>query len=216
VEWLRDFSTKEIDVRSGGGGLSLRGFLGTTVMAVVSIALIVYEWNFSRRRLAGEAVVMGSELADSRFAMGRIGMGRSGLVHNEVVYEVNGTRIEATIRTFHYHLPVGQSVPVLYLPNDPQAVDLDEFWQRHYGSVMALTSFMIFAVWETLNVLARHRRRISPLLSDNPAEDSDVSEILRGLEREGRFETAHRTPAVKYKIVKNDNGVTFVPFERST
>jgi hypothetical protein len=175
-------------------------------MAVVSVGCVVYEWDFGRRRVAGEAVVTGSISAG----------GRSGLVHNDVVYRVGGSPIEATIRTFCYHLHPGQSVPVLYLPNDPKSVELDQFWQRHYGSVMALTSFMIFAVWETLNVLARRRRRISPLIGDNPAEDSDVSEILRHLEGEGRLATAHRAPAVKYKIVTNDNDVTFVPFERST
>ena len=175
-------------------------------MAVVSIALVVYEWDFSRRRVAGEAVVTGNSYSD----------GRSGLMFNDVVHRVGGVPIEATIRTFYISLQAGQSIPVLYLPNEPNSVEPDLFWQRHFGSVMALTSFMIFAVWETLNVLARRRRRISPLIGDNPAEDSDVSEILRHLEGGGRLETVHRAPAAKYKNVTNDNGVTFVPFERST
>jgi hypothetical protein len=193
-------------VSSGAGERSLGGFLGTTVMAVVSIALIVYEWDFSRKRVAGEAVVTGSSYTD----------GRSGLMFNDVVHRVGGVPVEATIRTFYLHLQAGQSVLVLYLPNEPNSVELNVFWQRHFGSVMALTSFMIFAVWETLNVLARRRRRTSQLLGDNPAEDSDVSEILRHLEGGGRLETAHRAPAPEHKIVTNDHGVRFVPFERST
>jgi hypothetical protein len=193
-------------VSSGGAGHILRGFFGTTVMAVVSIGCVVYEWDFGRRRLAGEAIVTSSISAD----------GRSGLVHNDVVYLVGGSPIEATIRTFCYHLHPGQSVPVLYLPNDPKSVELDQFWQRHYGSIMALTSFTILVVWETLNFLARRRRRTSQLLGDDPAEDSDASEILRRLEGQGRSDTAHLSPAAKCIVVTNDNGSTFVPFERST
>jgi hypothetical protein len=193
-------------VSSGGDGCNLRGFLGTTVMAVVSIALIVYEWDFSRRRMAGEAVVTGTSYSD----------GRSGLMYNDVVHRVGGVPVEATIRTFYLSLQAGQSIPVLYLPDEPKSVELDMFWQRHYGSVMAMTSFLIFAVWETLNVLARRRRRISPLLGDDPAEDSDASEILRRLEGQGRPGTAHLSPAAKCIVVTNGNGGTFVPPKRST
>jgi hypothetical protein len=193
-------------VSSGGAGYNLRGFLGTTVMAVVSIALIVYEWDFSRRRVAGEAVVTGTSYSD----------GRSGLIFNDVVHRVGGVPVEATIRTFYLHLHAGQSISVLYLPDEPKSVELDGFWQRHYGSVMALTLFTIFAVWETLNVQARRRRRTSPLLGDDPAEDSDASEILRRLEEQGRSGTAHRSPAAKCIVVTNGNRSTFVPPKRST
>ncbi len=61
----------------------------------------------------------------------------------------------------------GQQVSVCYLPGNPAELELDEFWPRHYGSVLALGVCTILALRGALDFAERHRRRVNALLRED-------------------------------------------------
>ena len=78
-----------------------------------------------------------------------------------------GEQIRATLRAWFCRLRRGQQVGILYLPDDPGDVVLDDFWQRHYGSTFALALFAILAVLEARGLADRRRRQATMLLCDD-------------------------------------------------
>ena len=134
----------------------MKQVFGTVVMGVAAILLFLGEWNSGRRARAAQAVVI-----DVAYA------GRSGLTFADVSYVAEGKPIRATLRAWFGFLRPGQRVPILYVPSDPNTVALDWFWQRHFGSMLALAVFMVVAAVERQKVIASRRRQRSALLRDD-------------------------------------------------
>jgi hypothetical protein len=129
--------------------------VGAVLMGVVAISLLIDEWDFDRRAIAGQAEVIDA------FS------GRSGRTIADVVLVVEGQRVRATLRAWYCLLRPGQQVRVLYRPSDPENMVLGWFWQRHYGSTIALTVFTVLAVTEALRFFAWRRRQEVALLRDD-------------------------------------------------
>jgi putative exporter of polyketide antibiotics len=134
----------------------MKQFIGTALMGAVAISLIAYEWDSRRHARAGRAVVIESAV-----------YGRSGKTIADVVHVVGGQQVRATLRAWYCHLKPGQQLRILYRPSDPEDVVLDSFWQRHYGSMVALALFVIVAIGEILAQAmkdARERRQQALML----------------------------------------------------
>src|SRR5262245_4999151 len=125
----------------------MKSIFGTAVVGIIALALVIYEWDFGRRALASEGVVLASG------AYGRSGVTIADVLHPRDRRHVGGQQVRATLRAWYRHLNVGQKVRVLYLPGDPGNVWLDAFWQRHCGSAVALALFAILGTSEVLRVL---------------------------------------------------------------
>ncbi len=134
----------------------MKQVFGTVVMGAAALLLFLGEWNSGRRARAGQAVVVEVAYA-----------GRSGLTFADVSYVVKGKPIRATLRAWFGFLRPGQRVPILYFPSDPNTVVLDWFWQRHFGSMLALALFMVVAAVERQKLIASRRRPRSALLRDD-------------------------------------------------
>ena len=83
------------------------------------------------------------------------------------MHVVKGQQVKATLRAWYCHLRPGQQVRVLYLPSDPENVVPDWFWQRHYGSTIAMTLFTVLAATEALRFFSWRRRQAVSLLRDD-------------------------------------------------
>ncbi len=52
-----------------------------------------------------------------------------------VAYEAEGKPVEAKLRLWLLDLDKGQQVAILYRPDKPELVQLDNFWQRYAASI---------------------------------------------------------------------------------
>ena len=137
----------------------MKRFLAAALMGAVAISLTIYEWDFGRRARVAQAVVIESHMGY-----------RSGRTLADVLHVVNGQQVSATLRAWYCHLTPGQYVRVLYLPGHSEDVVLDRFWQRHYGSILALAAFTILVIAEAWRFAEWRRRRAIPLLRDDYVE----------------------------------------------
>ncbi len=72
-----------------------------------------------------------------------------------VEYEVEGKPVEAKLQLWLLELEKGQQVAILYRPDNPDVVQLDNFWQRYAASI-GLTLFAAAVVsWELFKRLRR-------------------------------------------------------------
>jgi hypothetical protein len=51
-----------------------------------------------------------------------------------------------SLRTWFTSPHVGEQLRILYWPDAPDELTVDQFWERHYGSVMVLTAFVAAAL----------------------------------------------------------------------
>lgn len=138
----------------------MKRIVGTALIGLIAIFLFVDEWNFTRRtRTARAAIVQGGAF------------GRSGLTIADALYAHEGRLTKATLRAWYCHLIAGEHVQVRYLPNDPENVVLDGFWQRHHRSAIALAAFTLLAAIQVTTEAqkrgARRRRQSHVLLRDD-------------------------------------------------
>ncbi len=134
----------------------MKSALPAAIVGAFAIFLLFREWDSGRRSLACDAVVLNSTTT-----------GRSGATLGEVSYRLNGQPVVASFRSWFCHLHPRQVVPILYIPGDPTNVELAWFWQRHFGSTIALTAFAVFAAVEaTKHFSARREPALSLLRHD--------------------------------------------------
>ena len=130
----------------------------TAMVGALAIFLLAQDWDYGRRSVACEAVVLSSNTFT-----------RSGTTLADVSYFADGRLITASLRAWFCHLDRGQRVPILYIPSDPANVTLDRFWQRHFRSMIALAVFAALVCGETLRYIAARRRRSVGLRRDDCA-----------------------------------------------
>jgi hypothetical protein len=73
-----------------------------------------------------------------------------------VVYEVEGWPAKAKLQLWLLELEKGQQVAILYRPDNPELVQLDNFWQRYAASIGLVLFAAAVVGWELLKQL-RHR-----------------------------------------------------------
>ena len=66
-----------------------------------------------------------------------------------VAYEVEGKPVEAKLRLWLLDLEKGQQVPILYRPDKPELVQLDNFWQRYAASIGMVLFAAAVVGWES-------------------------------------------------------------------
>jgi hypothetical protein len=134
----------------------MRTTVATGLVGIFAVLLLAREWDFGGHSRAARAVVLDSSAP-----------GRSGTTLADVSYLAEGRTVTATLRAWYCPLHRGQEIPILYRPSDPTNVALDWFWQRHFGSMIALAVFAALAAREVLIVRTERRRRSVGLLRDD-------------------------------------------------
>jgi hypothetical protein len=142
-------------LRRNGGGVFVR-FIPVSLLGVLAGGVVVSDASFILRARGAEARVVSSQVVG----------GRSGLTIAEVEHNVDGARVEATLRAWYCPNLAGQTVEVLYVPSDPGVVFLDRFWQLHFGSTIAIVLFGSVSAWEVSRFISSSRWRSHPLLCD--------------------------------------------------
>lgn len=132
-----------------------RHFLMTGVFSLLMGAALVSDAMFSMRVKSGDAVVLESY-------SGR----RSGAWIADVRYNDGGQQITAQLRTWFARLTPGEQVPIVYMPDDPENVTLDRYFQRHRVTLLALAVLAIATITEVEAFKAWQRRQKSSLTSD--------------------------------------------------
>jgi hypothetical protein len=116
------------------------GILNTLIalIGVLSFGYLLYQVWYGVNATRGTAVVQSYET--------RI-RGQGSAV---VAFEMEGKPVEAKLRVWLLPLEKGQQVAILYRPDKPEVVQLDNFWQRYAGP-MGMTLFAGAVVgWEVL------------------------------------------------------------------
>jgi hypothetical protein len=137
----------------------MRHVIGSMLAGIVALLLALYEWDVGRGAKTGHAVVVDTTVYY-----------RSGQTIAGVRHVVNGKPVSATLRAWYCDLKPGQRIRVVYEPSNPKEVELDTFWQRHYGSTIALAVFTMRAIWDAFAFTARRRRQAIPLPPEPIAE----------------------------------------------
>jgi hypothetical protein len=137
----------------------MRQFIGSTLVGIVALPLVLYEWDAGWGAKPGLAVVVDTAVAY-----------RSGQTIAGVRHVVNGKPVNATLRAWYCHLQPGQHIRVAYQPSDPKEVELDTYWQRHYSSTITLMVFAMCVIWEAFTFTARRRRQAIRLPREPIAE----------------------------------------------
>jgi hypothetical protein len=139
------------------GRRGFRSFIPVFLMGILAGCVVVSDASFVLRSRAGEARVVSSQVVGTR---------SGALTIAEVEHDVDGARVEATLRAWFGPNLAGRTVDVLYLPSDPGVVFLDRFWQLHFGSIIAIGLFGIVGVWEVCRLMTSRRRQSHLLLCD--------------------------------------------------
>jgi hypothetical protein len=116
------------------------GILNTAIalIGVLSFGYLIYQVWYGLNATPGTAVV---ESYETRIR------GQGSAV---VAYEVEGKPVEAKLRVWLLALEKGQQVAILYRPERPESVQLDNFWQRYAAPIgMVLFSGAVVG-WELL------------------------------------------------------------------
>jgi hypothetical protein len=142
----------------------LKWVFGTAILGITAVLLLVNEWAVGGRSQTAAATVLESGV-----------WGRSGVTIASVSYAVDGRTVEATLRAWFCRLHAGESIPILYSPSDLGNVAPDWFWQRHFGSAIALTMFGVLATAQALSFLNDRRRHSLALLRDDYVGPRSVS-----------------------------------------
>jgi hypothetical protein len=70
-----------------------------------------------------------------------------------VEYELEGYSFEAHFNTWLFDLERGQEVEILYQPDKPHLVQLDNFWQRYAASIGLVLFSAAVVSWELRKLL---------------------------------------------------------------
>jgi hypothetical protein len=112
--------------------------LAIALIGVLAFGYLTYQVWYEVNSTAATAVIQSYE--------GR----RRGQGSAVVAYEVEGKAVEANLRVWLLPLEKGQQVNILYRPENPESVQLDNFWQR-YAPALGLVLFAGAVVgWELL------------------------------------------------------------------
>jgi hypothetical protein len=134
--------------------IRLGDYLATLIFVALALGLMGYEFILSPWTARGKAKVTGP--------VHRIARGAGDLTMVVLLSEPRPA--ETTLRTWFHHPQIGSIVRVRYNPRNLEEVALDDFWQLHYPSVIAL-GICVFAVWvETARLNYRWRLRHSELV----------------------------------------------------
>ena len=125
----------------------VRHFVATLLVGAFAGYLVLADIDYSLHAEHGEATLVSSGLVY-----------RSGATVADAVHTVNGFRVAATLRVYCRPLSAGDLLSVCYLPDDPKHLTLDDFWQRHFMSVIALLVFELVVTFEARKFAALNRR----------------------------------------------------------
>jgi hypothetical protein len=123
------------------------GVLVSLALVGFAIAVLVYQVWFGLHATSTTATV---ENYSTRSAI--IGRGKADVVH-----DVNGEPIKATLRTWYvyYHPSKGERLAVLFVPDEPGRVESDSFMQRYAPLALPLGLAVAVANWAGIFRLRR-------------------------------------------------------------
>jgi hypothetical protein len=116
------------------------GILNTLIalIGVLSFGYLLYQVWYGLNATRGTAVV---ESYETRIR------GQGSAV---VAYEVEGKPVESKLRVWLLPLEKGQQVAILYRPEKPEVVQLDNFWQRYTAPIVMVLFAGAVVGWEVL------------------------------------------------------------------
>jgi hypothetical protein len=148
---------ERFEMMRNDGRRGFRSFIPVFLMGIFAGCVVGSDASFVLRSRAGEARVVSSQVVGTR---------SGALTIAEVEHDVDGTRVEATLRAWFCPNLAGRTVEVLYLQSDPGVVFLDRFWPLHFGSIIAIGLFGIVGTWEACQFVSSRRRQSHFLLFD--------------------------------------------------
>jgi hypothetical protein len=173
---LRGFSSRELIVILGGAVFAFAvAACDLQIPWALSIGLLTAAAMAAVRWIAGpdffEKIVLSGLLASimaysiaTKIQFGGKAVAGSALVEDfavnfkfggkaSLVYEVDGEPVRATIQT-NFHFPAqGSELPILYLPEDPNRVEMASLWERYLLTGLVLLVSGGAALWEILKFL---------------------------------------------------------------
>ena len=166
-----------IALLAGAGMAAVRWVAGPDFFEKIVIATLLASMmtlSFVHKLQFGANAVPGTARVEDFVLNFKFG-GKASLVH-----EVDGVPVRATVQT-HFHYPAkGSDMAILYLPDDPTHIELDNLWERYLLTGLVLLLFGSVAIWEILKCVisggASHRVRAD----EDPLQVTSNAYLSRG------------------------------------